>query len=160
MTRIINGQKTEFHLCSECAQKHQGFNFAFEPSFSIDSLLAGLLNQSKGMGVKPGMVEKEMACPHCGCTFEHFRQNGRVGCSECYTVFSPRMEPILKKIHGSSVHRGKIPRRLGGTAHRRRQISQLRETLNRLIAEEAFEEAAKVRDQIRDMEQAEHLGDE
>jgi len=44
-TKIINGEKTEVHLCEKCAQeKGEMFIFNGESGFAFNNLLAGLLN--------------------------------------------------------------------------------------------------------------------
>ncbi|MCY8196386.1 UvrB/UvrC motif-containing protein, partial [Bacillus spizizenii] len=77
------------------------------------------------------------------------------GCSECYTTFHSNITPILRKVHsGNTVHAGKIPKRIGGNLHVRRQIDMLKKELESLIHQEEFENAAHVRDQIRSLEQS------
>lgn len=60
---------------------------------------------------------------------------------------------FFRKLHGGHVaHEGKIPKRVGGTLYVRKQIGQLKQMLQELIAKEQFEKAAEVRDQIRELE--------
>lgn len=97
--------------------------------------------------------EQISACPKCGMTFQQFRKIGRFGCSECYKTFRSNITPILRKVHsGNTVHAGKIPKRIGGNLHVRRQIDMLKKELESLIHQEEFENAAHVRDQIRSLE--------
>ena len=44
LTRYINGKKTEFHLCQECARQRGDMNI-FSP-FTINDLLSGLLDMA------------------------------------------------------------------------------------------------------------------
>lgn len=152
VTKIVNNQKTDKHLCSECAEHQGGSHFSFEPSFSINHLLAGLLKQEMGYGPVPDAVQTKKECRGCGCSFEEFRKTGRVGCSECYTAYADKMEPILRRIHGSSNHTGKVPLRSGEEARRRREVEKLKAELKRCIASEKFEEAASIRDKIKALE--------
>jgi protein arginine kinase activator len=98
---------------------------------------------------KPTVGER---CPNCGLTYVQFRQTGRLGCSQCYEAFSQRLIPLIKRIQGSTEHTGKIPLRRGHGAQRQRQLETLRVNLNRAVAREEFEEAARLRDQIRELE--------
>ncbi|MDA4896266.1 UvrB/UvrC motif-containing protein, partial [Streptomyces sp. MS2A] len=76
------------------------------------------------------------------------------GCSECYKTFHSYITPVLRKVHsGNTVHAGKIPKRIGGNLHVRRQIEALKKELKELIQQEEFEKAANIRDQIRSLEQ-------
>ncbi|MDE5415728.1 UvrB/UvrC motif-containing protein [Alkalihalobacterium chitinilyticum] len=156
-TKIINGEKTEFHICEHCA-KEKGEYFPGSNSFSIHQLLSGLLNfeqpVSKGQtsGINP---RQPLTCKKCEMSYEQFVRTGRFGCATCYQTFSDKLDPILKKVHsGNHSHSGKIPKRIGGTIEVRRKINTLKEALQQHIAKEEFEEAATVRDHIRSLEKS------
>jgi protein arginine kinase activator len=55
-------------------------------------------------------------------------------------------------VHGSTSHGGKVPARAGGRIKVKRQIADLKQNLQQSIAQEEFEEAAQIRDQIRELE--------
>jgi UvrB/uvrC motif. len=153
-TKIVNGEKTEIHLCQVCAQE-KGHLFMFNPSsnLSINNLLAGLFQ------LNPNMQEKTqesytsydlLQCQVCGMTFSQFLKIGRFGCEHCYETFADQLTPILKRLHGGNwKHSGKIPKRSGGALYIKKKIDQLKETLQTLIEREEFEKAAEVRDEIR-----------
>ncbi|MDI3533739.1 MAG: protein arginine kinase activator [Thermosediminibacterales bacterium] len=150
-TKIVNGEKTEMHLCQVCAKEISDFQFNFEPNFSIHNLLAGLLNSMAEPTVGIDYQRNEH-CPSCGMSFNEFSQIGRFGCNECYSAFEGRIEPILKRIHGSSVHTGKVPRRAGGELKVKREIDLLKAELDRVVKLEEYEKAAEIRDKIRELE--------
>ena len=85
-------------------------------------------------------------------SYRDFQQTGKIGCAECYRTFRPQLEPLLRRIHGSSVHRGKIPHRTGGTLELKHEIGMLRQQLQESVAQEEFEKAAEYRDKIRALE--------
>ncbi|HHU51060.1 MAG TPA: hypothetical protein GXZ36_04525 [Firmicutes bacterium] len=153
VTKIVNEQKTEMHLCEVCAQETGGdLGFLFEQNFSFPNLLAGLLNSESlfPSGVLSGSpLQQGVKCSSCGLTFSDFRQVGQLGCSECYRGFGPSLDPLLKRIHGSTVHVGKVPRRTGGKVRVRKEIEELRKKLQQAISKEAYEEAARIRDEIK-----------
>lgn len=153
VTKVINNQKTEKHLCEVCAQAGSSdLGFLFEPNFSFHNLLAGLLEGEIGKEgpFKSSTVEgKKRACPDCGLTFTDFRRIGQLGCGKCYTGFGSSLDPLLRRIHGSTAHTGKAPKRTGGQIRAKREIEQLRKKLEEAIKREAYEEAAKLRDEIR-----------
>ena len=60
--------------------------------------------------------------------------------------------PLLRRIHGSSTHSGKIPHRTGGRLETKHEIEVLRAALKDAVAKEAYEQAAEYRDQIRALE--------
>ncbi|WP_017729629.1 UvrB/UvrC motif-containing protein [Halalkalibacterium ligniniphilum] len=154
-TKIINGEKTEIHICEHCARE-KGEHFPGSNSFSIHQLLSGLLHfeQPTSHGQKTSReVAKPLVCDKCGMTYDQFTRIGRFGCSHCYKAFQSKLDPILKRVHsGNHTHAGKIPKRIGGGIKLRRQIESLKETLKQHIEREEFEEAALVRDQVRSLE--------
>ncbi|ANB56338.1 uvrB/uvrC motif family protein [Anoxybacillus sp. B7M1] len=156
-TKIINGEKTEFHLCEHCAQEHGDvFMFHGNAGFSLQNLLAGLLNfEAPTKGAKQNAFQsiEILQCERCNMTYNQFAKIGRFGCSHCYHTFAKQLQPILKRLHsGNTTHAGKIPRRIGGSIYIRKQIAHLKQKLQELIAREEFEKAAEVRDQIRLLE--------
>lgn len=145
VTRIINGEKTELYLCQECAREMQP-----QLNFSIPKFLAGLFDYEPGPGIKTQAMAEH--CRECGMSYEQFQQTGRLGCPACYHYLAGRLEPLIRRIQGSSQHRGKVPRRAGGNLRVRREIDKLRAQLQQLVEQEEFEKAAQVRDRIRELE--------
>ncbi|MFZ4454362.1 UvrB/UvrC motif-containing protein [Salibacterium aidingense] len=155
-TKIINGKKAEMHLCDECA-RDKGEQIPGSNSYSIHELLSGLLNVDQISGnneFKTSRAEPEpLVCDQCGLTYERFAKVGRFGCAHCYKAFDAKLDPILKRVHsGNDRHAGKVPKRTGGTMQVQREIEKLRESLRTSIEQEEFEEAARLRDQIRELE--------
>ncbi len=152
LTKIINNEKETFHLCEQCAREKGEFDFTAPAPFSIHSLLTGLLNMELPQaGQGPGCQVK-MQCEGCGLTYAQFGQIGRFGCSSCYRAFKERLAPLLRRIHGSTQHAGKVPQRAGGSIRLRREIEVLRSRLQSCVDREEFEEAAALRDEIRQLE--------
>ncbi|MBE4906638.1 UvrB/UvrC motif-containing protein [Bacillus luteolus] len=153
-TKIVNGEKTEVHICEHCAQeKSEMFMFSGN-GFSINNLLAGLLNIEPSISETKPFINNEITqCPRCNMTFQQFAKVGRFGCSECYKAFNKHLTPILKRLHsGNTAHIGKIPKRAGGKIHIRKEIEELKQSLQEQIVNEEFEQAALLRDQIRALE--------
>ena len=94
----------------------------------------------------------ELVCPNCGMSYRDFQQTGKIGCSVCYATFRRQLEPLLRRIHGSSTHSGKIPHRTGGTLTMKHTIESLRSSLKECVAQEEYEKAAELRDKIRQLE--------
>lgn len=152
-TVILNGAKRETHLCEVCAREKSeivsGFSF---PNLSIQQLLSSFLGQVPfGSEVAPPL-RAEPVCRSCGFTYSEFANNGLLGCSDCYDQFEPHLEPLIKRIHGTSQHTGKVPKRTGGAQRKRREAEQLRSQLTAAISQERFEEAARLRDRIKAIE--------
>lgn len=147
-TKIVNGQKAEYHICDACAREKG--EMIHGNVFSIHNLLSGLLNYDP-VGSK--VVAKPDRCETCGLTYNQFSQSGKFGCSDCYKAFDNRLEPLFKRVHGNTIHGGKIPKRAGESIGLKRQLQELKRQLAKKIEREEFEEAAKIRDEIRQLEQ-------
>ncbi len=150
LTEIIDEQISELHLCEDCAREK---SVQMEQQFGLADLLAGLTDFSK----QAKDVEKvKVKCNNCGLTYDDFRKLGRLGCSECYESFREYLGALLKKIHGSNQHLGKSPIRLPKADKSKTEtIQDLRNQLQRAISAENFEEAARLRDKIHEMERKE-----
>ncbi|MHB1128240.1 MAG: UvrB/UvrC motif-containing protein [Bacillota bacterium] len=153
ITKIINNQKMELNLCENCAKAYQPpWGFGIQP-FSIHKFLAGLMDMdTTGEETVEYPAKDQPRCEQCGLTYTQFGQTGRLGCNKCYDYFQDRLQPLLRRIHGTSRHTGKVPQRSGALLRVRKDLEKLRINLKQLIAGEEFEKAAKVRDQIREIE--------
>lgn len=151
-TKIVNDHRTEAHLCEHCARERGEFSFSFEPTFSIYNFLGGLLDHEPPFEGATSSIELAARCANCGLSYKDFAEVGRLGCSECYEHFSSKLEPLLRRIHGSTRHAGKAPGRAGGAKRLRGELDRLREELQRSIMREEYEKAAQLRDKIRELE--------
>jgi len=137
----------ELHLCEECARQKSA---QMESQFGLGDLLAGMADFGKPVKSEDAVSLK---CSSCGLSYSDFKKIGRLGCGSCYTAFKKYLGPLLKRIHGSNIHLGKSPIELPKTAARKKPDPQeLRARLQKAIENEAFEEAAKLRDQIKELE--------
>jgi len=156
MQQFLNGQKVELHLCQECAFKIDNP----EMLVSLENIFKGILDQintnfyghSAAPGAPPPMRPPAKACSRCGMTFNKFKTGGRLGCDICYQSFSKEVELLLKNVQGSTRHEGKYPRRMGAGILTQRQVTELRAQLKKSIEDENFEEAARLRDCIKELE--------
>lgn len=153
LTQIINSEKISTSMCQECAAKH-GFHSPLDNvPFPLAEILSGM---TKHMPRKQRDVSNEqLVCSGCNMSFDQFANQGRFGCGECYQAFRPRLEVIMRKIHGASLHRGRNP---GMTDSGRttalvpiKEEERLDSALKQAIAEEDFERAAELRDKLRQL---------
>ena len=156
MTEITSGKTTERHLCEECARVLH----VPQPSKELQKLLKSfepIHSLAQRATAEPGKT-----CPDCGMTFAEFRQHGRFGCEKDYEVFGKDVIRLLERIHGASVYSGPMPG--GGHVEQGVELDELtrvRARLQTAIDSEDYEEAAKLRDEIRRMQAAEDTeGDE
>ena len=134
VTQIAGGEMTEKHLCNTCASEFQ---------LGLGELLSGLIGE---------MPKAVPSCPRCGITFAQVQKAGRLGCPQCYRHFHGAIELLLGKLQASTHHKGRVPGSLRKEDIARKKLQELKEQMNIAVAQEAFEEAARLRDEIKMME--------
>ena len=92
------------------------------------------------------------SCPQCGMSAAEFGKSGRMGCAACYRVFRETLVPLFKQMHGNEFHRGKIPVSDPSRQKTRRELIDLRRALKKAVGQEAYEQAAELRDRINELE--------
>lgn len=155
LTEIIDEKMNELHLCEECAKDKSA---AMESQFGLSDLLAGMVDFQKPLTKEEEVVS--IKCPACGLSYADFKKIGRLGCAECYNVFRKYLAPLLKRIHGSNQHIGKSPascpvkvKSTGSKVDKKKMcLQELKDQLQQVIKKENFEEAARLRDQIKSLE--------
>lgn len=153
VTQIINNEKVVLNLCKECATK-RGFHSPLDNTpFPLANFLAGMMSKPEPQKGKKSVTKPDLTCPNCGLTFSEFSRLGRFGCGQCYKTFRERLQPLLRKIHGSSLHRGKLPPMLSEDSALIKEQERLEEELKRAIADEQYERAADLRDKLNSLKQ-------
>jgi len=151
LTQMVEGKTKKVDLCEGCS-KAKGVD---DPTgFSLADLLLGL-GAAQDMEQAAGGVE--VKCPHCGFTQADFKKAGRLGCAECYTTFADGLEGLLKSMHKGIKHTGKMPQHLQQSRDLSDKLKSLQRKLDKAVADEDFEQAAVVRDEIKTTK--EKLGD-
>jgi len=151
LTQIVNDKMQKVDLCEQCS-KEKGVN---DPAgFSLADLLLGL-GASQEMEQASG--GPDLKCPHCGFSQADFKKAGRLGCSECYKTFAEGLDALLKSMHKGTKHIGKVPHALQQTRDLAEKLKSLQKKLDKAVAEEDFEQAAVVRDEMKTAK--ERLGD-
>ncbi|MGQ0633815.1 MAG: UvrB/UvrC motif-containing protein [Planctomycetaceae bacterium] len=148
ITEIIKGEAQELHLCEECAQQYlqnQGDDGGADSA-------GGMIKSTAGLGEAELEELEKLVCPTCKISFRDFRNQGRLGCAHCYIAFREQLLPLLENIHGETHHCGKFPKRAPDDSQKRYQLIKLRNDLRQAVAEESYEEAARLRDQIQELE--------
>ena len=144
LTDIKGDKMQKVDLCEECA-KNKGVN---DSTFALADMLLGL-GASQEIEQAAGGVE--IKCPQCGFTQADFKKSGRLGCAECYKAFADGLEGLLKSMHKGTRHAGKVPASLRQTRDLSDRLKTLQQKLAKAIEEENFEQAAALRDEIKQM---------
>lgn len=151
LTQIEQGELNTVHLCESCAEEQGVSTAGGVDGAPLTGFLAGM-GKSGSSSMLPAVSE---ACSFCGTSPEDFRRTGRLGCAHCWPHFEKQLRPLLRRIHGSTQHVGKLY--LGDAADledRRGHLTQLRRQLKRAVEVEDFETAADLRDRIHELEVA------
>ena len=146
LTQIVGGEVNKLHVCSSCKLATE----AGSPD-SMDivcEMAAPTVPPETGVEIQ----KSSLACPSCGFSEDAFKEFGRLGCPHCYDVFSGGLEPVLRKAHSGTQHKGKIPE--GKDEHRvdPAEIEVLKLSLKAHVAKEEYEKAAELRDRIWELE--------
>jgi protein arginine kinase activator len=127
--QIVDGKKTVHHLCVSCAEKRSG------GGGSVTVTLSGILAEDED----PEEAEApDLTCAFCGLTYAEFKKAGRFGCDGCFVAFGSELDEVFKRIHGASRHAEAVAG----------DLEDLRKALQKAVASENFEEAARLRDRI------------
>lgn len=138
----INGSTTELCLCQECAEKH-----GFLTGTSLFNELFKMPNIS-GAGAKIS----HKVCSLCGSDENNFIKDGKVSCPVCYETFADELYSPIKRIHGNVSHIGRAPMKLKRQNDKKHKLDELKKQLNDAVQKEEYENAAIIRDKIRELE--------
>ena len=172
-TQIINGVKKEFKLCDKCAKKLGVGSFEVNMPINFSNFLGNFFTDYDSDMIPTFAKQSNKKCKTCGETYEEFIETGLLGCQDCYDAFDNRLEPIIKKLQGSVRHVGRglnnITRKENEHINKiekvdsktenvkvedenKSKLDKLNEELKLAVAEERYEDAASLRDQIKKLE--------
>jgi protein arginine kinase activator len=144
---------TVIHLCEDHAKEFFKSEDAAPETKALSELLTKQL-QLEQAAKEIAAIDKKK-CPVCGITFSEFRKGGRLGCPYDYVVFEEDLVPLLMNIHGAQEHVGKEPKHVWGSPERQLRLKRLRQKMDREVAKEDYEKAARLRDRIAAIEAGE-----
>ena len=166
-TQIVNGEKKQMFLCEECSKKLGISDMHFNMPISFNNFLEDFFDDMNEMSFLPSIGENlnQLQCKNCGLTWDEFLHTGKLGCSNCYDEFESRIDPILRSLQGATSHVGRLGEVKEGNEVKQNlddkeakeeenisKIEKLKEELKQAIQEERYEDAAKLRDQIKEEE--------
>lgn len=144
LTQIINNKIHKVDLCESCAQQK---GVTDPEGFALADLLQ---NTTAGIPI-PASGDASVTCPNCGFDSSDFQRTGRLGCATCYSTFSQQLGPVLEDMHTGLRHVGKVPREALNRLSSQTKMHNLEQALARAIQDEAYEQAAILRDQIQSL---------
>ena len=163
-TEIINGNKREMRLCEECSRKLGINNMDLRLPIDFSSFFGDLISEYEQAEALPMFSNPiELKCDRCNTTYREFLDTGKLGCADCYDTFQNKITTVLKRIQGNaeylgrkSLNNGEIEEKKDKdnvkTKKQEKQKISLEEELKLAIKEERYEDAAKIRDEIKKQE--------
>lgn len=141
--KTINGVTQEVYLCSKCAKE---IGIMDEFSFDSSTLFSDLFSSSL-IGVD--------RCSYCGSTMNEIAKNGKVGCANCYTKFGDRLVGTIEKMNTKAKHIGKSISytEVDDKVDEKAELEKLKQMLKQAVKEQRFEDAAVLRDKIKELSQ-------
>lgn len=158
ISQVINGEKVEHNLCAECAALGEyvlQIKNLCSPLLSTGMFGGSIFNTTGGIPAFGGVSCRDLTCPECGTTFETFRKSGLFGCSHCYEAFRERLDPVLRRVQGGTRHIGRPVCKKEEDKEKlilKVKLVELRAELTAAVGREVYEEAARIRDEIRALE--------
>lgn len=153
LVMLINGEKKETALCEECAKKLSniklGMDFGNINESEIEKLFGLFDKKSANKGID---INLDIICKNCGQTYSQFKKTNKMGCFKCYESFSDFSDEYIQNYQRNIEHIGKIPKREGHKFFKQKTLIKLKEELNYAVADEEYERAAVLRDEIRGIE--------
>ena len=140
----------EHHLCEVCAQA-KDLPHTQAPAVTVQANVWKLLQ----ITAEQTRRRKDLKCKSCGMSVDEFRSKGRLGCADCYEVFRGPIAELLERVHGSLEHVGRVPGLSDDDLERMQRLSELHRKLDAAVREEAYENAANLRDEIHQIEAVE-----
>jgi protein arginine kinase activator len=146
LTEIVEGKMKKVNLCDSCS-KAKGVD---DPTgFALADLLLGF---GAAQEIERGGAGTAQRCPGCGFSQADFKKTGRLGCAQCYETFGEALNSLLKAMHKGTHHTGKVPARIVRQLERDTTLKSLQRDLQKAVADENYESAAQIRDQLRQLE--------
>ena len=165
-TQVVNGVKKEMALCEKCAKELGLENMDFNIPINFSSFFGNFFEDAEESFLPNFAQSNALQCDVCGMTYDEFIDKGKFGCANCYDVFSDPLEQVLKKTHGSTSHVGRCEKVTEGDENiteklnknekakskkteKEDKVEKLESELKQAVKEERYEDAAKIRDEIK-----------
>ena len=163
-TQIINGEKKQMFLCEDCSEKLGINDIHFNMPINFTSFLTDFFDDMNDISLMPSIgATRTLNCSKCGLNWDDFLHTGKFGCSNCYSDFESRIDPILRSLQGATSHVGRLGDVKAGNDVKKNlddkmaekqesnlsEVDKLRENLKNAVKEERYEDAAKIRDELK-----------
>lgn len=149
LTQVVSGEMKKLNLCQSCAKSH---GIDLNSPISITDILMGIEKKNSRNKILNNESEYDLTCSRCNMSRAEFSKKARLGCPNCYQAFSAELKTITQAMHHSMNHIGKIPNKQISQIKVSKQISSLKKQIVTAIKNEDYEEAAEIRDKIKNLD--------
>jgi len=148
----INGEISSAHLCSECVPpQNMNIGAGISPNQAFQAIHSFWFGPEGSPKTYKNQREQAKFCDACSLSFSDFKKTSMLGCAACYKSFEPELFGVFNKVQPGIRHTGKIPKVMRELFMKDRELANLEQELSGFIASEEYEEAAKIRDKIRQL---------
>jgi protein arginine kinase activator len=134
---VVDGKQSTIRLCAACAAM-QRFKLSSVTGGAMEKLMESVAELASHLGGAD--AESPHFCSECGIDSQTIRKSGLVGCPHCYDEF----RDLLNELHP-----GALPSQTAPAPPDPPRAPSLDELLAQAVAEERYEDAARIRDRIR-----------
>lgn len=144
-----DGVRQEVHACPVCLQQ-AGVDPAAGPP-PVTALLARAADAEPAPAAGTESAADDPVCPECGISFSAYASNNLLGCPICYDALGERLAGLMRRYHGASRHRGRLPAdtAVEMPAPAADERARLEAELRTAVASERYEAAAELRDRLK-----------
>lgn len=158
----INGKEKKYSLCEDCKNEMERsgeiklfdlgdsfFKYYSDPFDELGSIFGSWFALPNSAGAR--LASEAKKCPLCGATFSDIKRDGKLGCPECYETFANELEGTFGGYESSACEKAgrKMPLSHKAKADHKAAIKKLSAEMKEAISSENFEEAARIRDEIK-----------
>ena len=151
---MVEGNDTkQMHVCPSCFQEFLAKQFPSSqiPPLDIQPMIQELLSLFHGKDAEEGRT-----CPVCGRSLKEFRKTGMFGCDNCYNTFAEELNALLPRMQGADHHVGAMPEAFRRDREASEKEQALKDRLDAAVADERYEDAALLRDEIKALKEERH----
>ena len=149
---ITNGQVATRSLCLDCAKKaHQEMAQAFS---TMGMSMSGM-DEMRGAAAEPkreNLRLPKMICASCRTAYEDINDETVFGCPKCYQAFHTQVIDYLSSIRGPEKQAINLePQEKDFSFVMQGTETELKERLNEALRAENYEQAANLRDRLKEL---------
>ena len=147
--QIIGKETIDVHLCRECAHEKNITAGGTSVNTSIINMVMNLLESKSLNKIITNNVTR---CPTCGTRVSEVKNEGKVGCPDCYREFRGVIRNMLGMGSSPLLHKGSVSSKLKVYRTILVDRERLKRELEEAVSNEDYETAVVIRDKLKEIE--------